>query len=147
MRVLAVTTWLPTKSHPSTGAFVVKDALALASLGHEVALIHLSPPEQLAKLEAHDKGRPGTYGEAATIEGIPVLRIPMKTTDVFSVLRASKQLQSSQRRPTSSTQWRFHHCSRWRPGDPRPVGFTPSTGRASPLHRHFPTSGRPRCLA
>ncbi|MBW8173413.1 glycosyltransferase family 4 protein [Ornithinimicrobium sp. Arc0846-15] len=93
MRVLAVTTWLPTKSQPSTGAFVVKDALALASLGHEVALIHLAPPEQLADLDAHEKGRPGTYGETTTIEGIPVLRIPMKTTDVFSVLRASKQLQ------------------------------------------------------
>lgn len=93
MRVLAVTTWLPTKSHPTTGAFVVKDAVALQSLGHDVALIHLAPPEQLANLSAQQHQRPGTYGEVAAIEGIPVLRIPMSTTDPRSVFGASRQLR------------------------------------------------------
>lgn len=67
MRVLAVTTWLPTESHPSTGAFVVKDARAIAGLGHDVALVHLVDPALLGP------------GEPLRTElgGLPVTRIPM----------------------------------------------------------------------
>ncbi len=87
MRVLAVTTWLPTASHPSTGAFVVKDARAIADLGHEVAIIHLVPPAQLAGASAA-----GIAEEAATIEGLPVTRIVMSTTSPPQIIAAGHRL-------------------------------------------------------
>ncbi len=88
MRVLAVTTWLPTRSHPSTGAFVVKDVRALAEQGHDVALVHLAPPGQLD---------PGVL-EADSILGhhgarVPVTRIPMSTTDPRQVRAAGQRLR------------------------------------------------------
>lgn len=88
MRVLAVTTWLPTRSHPSTGAFVVKDVRAVAEQGHDVALVHLVPPGQLD---------PGVL-EADSILGgsdvrVPVTRIPMSTTDPRQVHAAGQRLR------------------------------------------------------
>ncbi|MGI8948584.1 MAG: glycosyltransferase [Ornithinimicrobium sp.] len=91
MRVLAVTTWLPTRSHPSTGAFVVKDARALADHGYDVALVHLVPPGQL------DVGGTGV-AEAATLDGIPVTRIPMSTTSPRQIRAAGTLLQAMTRR-------------------------------------------------
>lgn len=87
MRVLAVTTWLPTASHPSTGSFVVKDARAIADLGHEVAIIHLVPPDQLVGGSAA-----GIAAEAATIEGLPVTRIVMSTTSPRQIIAAGHRL-------------------------------------------------------
>jgi L-malate glycosyltransferase len=84
MRVLAVTTWAPTRSHPSTGAFVVKDVRALAALGHDVALVHLCPPGQL------DRAAP----EESFFDGVPVTRIPMSTTDPRQIRAAGTLLRA-----------------------------------------------------
>lgn len=43
MRVLVVTTWLPTPASPTTGIFVARDIAALAE-GHEVHVLHLCAP-------------------------------------------------------------------------------------------------------
>lgn len=88
MRVLAVTTWLPTPSHPSMGSFVVKDAQAIASLGHQVVLVHLVPPHQGGVGES-TRGLP----EEDELEGIPVLRIPMSTIRPDHVLAARRALR------------------------------------------------------
>lgn len=87
MRVLVVSTWLPTLSHPSTGLFVVKDALAIADLGHEVALIHLVPPHQLSGPSAAALG-----AESPTIDGLPVNRIVMSTTNPRQIAAATTRL-------------------------------------------------------
>ncbi|MGB3257083.1 MAG: glycosyltransferase [Ornithinimicrobium sp.] len=87
MRVLAVTTWLPTASQPAIGSFVVKDARALADLGHEVAVVHLVPPSQLASANAA-----GLTREPRTIEGLPVTRIVMSTTSPRQILAAGHRL-------------------------------------------------------
>ncbi len=87
MRVLAVTTWLPTASHPAMGSFVVKDARAIADLGHEVAIIHLVPPGQLAGSNAA-----GIAQEARTIEGLPITRIVMSTTNLRQIVAAGHRL-------------------------------------------------------
>lgn len=82
MRVLVVTTWLPTPSSPSTGAFVVKDVQALRSLGHEVVVVHLLPGHQ---------GEPDPGGEVA---GAPVVTVPMTTTRPDQVAAAGRRVQS-----------------------------------------------------
>lgn len=82
MRVLAVSTWLPTSSSPSTGSFVVRDARAIADLGHDVALVHLVPPDQL-----------GDDPEREVLAGLPVTRVPMSTTDPVQILRAGMTLR------------------------------------------------------
>lgn len=87
MRVLAVSTWLPTPDRPSTGTFVMKDAHAIASLGHQVLLVHLVPPHQGAGLPPQ--------GE---LEGLPVVRIPMATTSPRQVLAARRALTGLVRR-------------------------------------------------
>lgn len=81
MRVLAVSTWMPTTSSPSTGSFVVRDARAIADLGHDVALVHLVPPAQL-----------GSDPLRAELAGLPVTRVPMSTTDPRQVARAGMEL-------------------------------------------------------
>ncbi len=87
MRVLVVSTWLPTVSHPSMGSFVVKDARAIADLGHEVALIHLVPPSQLS-----GHGAWALAGESPTIAGLPVTRIVMSTTSPRQIAAATARL-------------------------------------------------------
>lgn len=88
MRVLAVTTWLPTPSHPSVGAFVVQDATAIAGLGHDVHLVHLVPPHQLDPAERR-------WGPARTSVGdLPVTRIPMSTTRPGQLGAAGRQLRA-----------------------------------------------------
>lgn len=83
MRILAVTTWLPTPGSPSTGSFVVKDSQAIAGLGHEVHLVHLMPPAQYAE------GLP----EQDTIDGLPVTRVPMGTTRPWQIAQAARHLK------------------------------------------------------
>jgi len=87
MRVLAVTTWLPTRARPHLGAFVLRDARALADAGHEVALVHLVSPGQLG-----DWGREGLPGEEATPQGIPVTRVLMSTTSPHQIAAAGHRL-------------------------------------------------------
>lgn len=81
MRVLAVSTWLPTPTSPATGTFVVKDAHAIASLGHDVALVHLVPP---AQADAPERGE---------LEGFPVTRIPLAPSRPDQVIRAGLALR------------------------------------------------------
>lgn len=82
MRVLAVSTWLPTDTHPTTGTFVVKDAQAIASLGHDVALVHLVPP---AQADAPTRGELG---------GMPVTRVPMATQRPADIAAAGRTLRA-----------------------------------------------------
>lgn len=82
MRVLAVSTWMPTTSSPATGSFVVRDARAIADLGHDVALVHLVPPAQLGEDPLRDE-----------LAGLRVLRVPMATTAPRQVARAGAELQ------------------------------------------------------
>ncbi len=82
MRVLAVSTWLPTDGHPATGTFVVKDAQAVASLGHDVALVHLVPPAQVdAPMRAE-------------LGGLPVTRVPMATHSPADIAAAGRTLRA-----------------------------------------------------
>lgn len=82
MRILVVTTWFPTPSHPAVGAFVVKDAHAIAGLGHHVQVVHLAPPHQLT-------GEPGR----TEVAGLPVLRIPMAPGRPGQVVAAGRALR------------------------------------------------------
>lgn len=82
MRVIAITTWFPTTVSPSRGAFVVQDALAIATL-HDVRVIHLVPPQD-------DDGTRHTR-----VAGLEVLRLPMKPSDPVSVMAASRALAAA----------------------------------------------------
>ncbi|GAA1160663.1 glycosyltransferase family 4 protein [Ornithinicoccus hortensis] len=88
MRVLAVTTWFPTPNGSSTGAFVVKDALAIAGLGHDVAVVHLCPPHQWVQEWARDGS------EQHEVQGLPVTRIPMATSDPRQIAAAGRLLRA-----------------------------------------------------
>jgi glycosyltransferase involved in cell wall biosynthesis len=94
MRVLAVTTWFPTPGHPSVGAFVVRDLAAIASTGHDVAVVHLCPPQQWA-----DGGQPqgAPSGEQVVtgeqVAGFPVTRVLMPTTDPRRIAAAGRWLR------------------------------------------------------
>lgn len=79
MRVTVVTTWFPTAEAPSRGAFVVRDALAIARHA-EVRVVHLVPP-------ADDDG-----SRRLVHEGLDVLRIPMDPRRPDQILRASNAL-------------------------------------------------------
>lgn len=83
MRILAVTTWLPTPGSPSTGAFVVRDARAIAGLGHDVHLVHLVPPAQYAE----------GLAEQDTIGGLRVTRVPMGTNNPVQIARSGRLLR------------------------------------------------------
>lgn len=80
MRVAMVTPWFPTQKNTSMGAFVVKDALAIAGAGADVVIFHLVPPHI-------DDGT-----RRLELDGLKVLRIPMKPSNPISVLRARAQL-------------------------------------------------------
>lgn len=83
MRILAVTTWLPTPGSPSTGSFVVRDAQAIAGSGHDVHLVHLVPPAQYAEgLPPRD-----------LVGDLPVTRIPMSTSNPRQIARAGQELR------------------------------------------------------
>ncbi|QPL05808.1 MULTISPECIES: glycosyltransferase family 4 protein [Actinomyces] len=80
MRVTVVTTWLPTAVAPSSGSFVVRDCLAMRQVGQDVRIVHLVPPHQ-------DDGT-----RRALIEGLRVVRVPMRPADPVSVARAARHL-------------------------------------------------------
>ncbi|MGB2555413.1 MULTISPECIES: glycosyltransferase [Cellulosimicrobium] len=80
MKIVAVTTWYPTGSSPSLGAFVEKDVEVL-SRDHEVEVVHLVPPSH------HD-------GEAVVERnGVTVRRVVMSTQRPDHVVRAARELR------------------------------------------------------
>lgn len=79
MHITAVTTWFPTESAPSRGAFVVRDLHAIAQ-HHEVRVVHLVPPHD-------DDG-----SRRVVHEGIEVLRIPMAPSRPGTVAAAAQAL-------------------------------------------------------
>lgn len=81
MRVAVVTPWFPTAVNPSSGAFVLKDCVALAAAGMDLRIFHLVPPHE-------DDGQ-----RQLTQSGIKVQRIPMTTSNPVSIARAATQLQ------------------------------------------------------
>lgn len=90
MRILAVSTWLPTPGSPSTGAFVVRDAQAIAGLGHDVHLVHLMPPGQYAEgLASEDT----VGGEAGSAGALRVTRVPMSTSNPVQIAAAGRVLR------------------------------------------------------
>lgn len=82
MRVVAVSTWFPTKRAPSSGAFVVKDVVAIEDAGNEVKLVHLVPPHQ-------DDGT-----RHVVHEGITVLRLPFDPKSPMDMAAVVRQLPS-----------------------------------------------------
>ncbi len=81
MRVVVVTTWYPNAASPYSGAFVEKDAVALAAV-HDVEVVHLVAPT------LHDGG-PRTE----TQHGVRVHRLPMATWNPASIIAASSRLR------------------------------------------------------
>lgn len=87
MRILLVTTWYPSQAAPSSGAFVAKDAHALAE-DHDVHVVHLASPALLSPADAAaDAGSP-----------VRVTRIPMRTSAPFHWLRARRALEAHLRK-------------------------------------------------
>lgn len=82
--VTAVSTWFPTESSPSRGAFVVRD-LAAISRHALVRLVHLVPPQD------DDGTRRLRHGE------LEVLRIPMDPRSPLSVAHAARVLPAALR--------------------------------------------------
>ncbi|MFC4556065.1 glycosyltransferase [Georgenia faecalis] len=80
MRIVAVTTWFPSSRAPGSGAFVVKDLQAIATLGHEVDVVHLVPP--------HEDDGTRTVRHA----GFRVRRVPMSTQNPVQIARAAGDL-------------------------------------------------------
>lgn len=78
-RVLVVTTWYPTSAYPSSGAFVEDDVRTLASFA-DVRVLHLDPHGT----EIHS--RPAG-------EDPPVLTVPLRWRDPFSVGRAVRTIR------------------------------------------------------
>lgn len=81
MRVAVVTTWFPTPVAPTSGAFVARDARALADAAHDVVVVHLVPPHQ----DAGDR--------TAAVGGLRVRRVPMSTTNPVSIARAARAVR------------------------------------------------------
>jgi glycosyltransferase involved in cell wall biosynthesis len=79
MRATLLTTWFPTRTAPSRGSFVVRDARAIAEHA-QVRLVHLVPP-------ADDDGT-----RRLEHEGLDVLRIPMDPRRPDQVLAAARAL-------------------------------------------------------
>lgn len=82
MRLAVITPWFPTAVNPSSGAFVLKDCLALAAEGVDLRVFHLVPPHE-------DDGH-----RKLLKDGIRVRRIPMSTRNPIEIARAAAQLRS-----------------------------------------------------
>ncbi|MFF2274902.1 glycosyltransferase family 4 protein [Agromyces sp. NPDC058126] len=79
MRVLVVTTWFPGPWAPESGIFNLRDVELLA-LDHEVTVVHLVPPAQLAQARVDRLGR------------IAVHRVPMSVRSPRSIRRARRYI-------------------------------------------------------
>lgn len=85
MLVCVVSCWFPSKLNPGAGSFVARDVAALATR-FDVRVVHLVSPS------LHD-------GESRThIDGVPVIRVPMNTTNPAHVIRAALKLRKLTRR-------------------------------------------------
>ncbi|MDO5720500.1 MAG: glycosyltransferase family 4 protein [Actinomycetaceae bacterium] len=80
MRVAIVTPWFPTTHNMSSGAFVLKDAQAIARAGADVVVIHLVRPSL-------DDG-----SRRLRIDGVRTVRIVMDPRNPLSILRARARL-------------------------------------------------------
>lgn len=74
MRVLVVTTWLPTRERPEVGAFVAND-IALISRDHEVQVLYLSAGGTTRPLD---------------IDDVPVTTVRMSPADPISIRNAAR---------------------------------------------------------
>lgn len=74
MRVLVVTTWLPTREKPEVGTFVAKD-IALLSRDHEVQVLYLSPEGTVPPL---------------SIDDVPMTTVRMSPADPISIRNAGR---------------------------------------------------------
>lgn len=80
MRVLVVTPWFPTPSHPVSGVFTLRDAELLAS-EHEVTVLHLCRPDWIEAASNH-------------VSGIRIERIPFAITNPGTFLGARRRLRA-----------------------------------------------------
>lgn len=80
MKVLVVSTWFPSEEAPQTGTFVADD-VALLAADHELTVLHLAPPSQVAE-ERTD-----------VVDGITVVRVPMAPSRVDHLLRVAPVLR------------------------------------------------------
>lgn len=80
MRVAIVTPWFPTTHNMSSGAFVLKDAQAIAKAGADVVVIHLVRPSL-------DDG-----SRRLIIDGVRTTRIVMDPRNPLLIMRARGQL-------------------------------------------------------
>ncbi len=87
MKVVAVTTWFPTKVAPTSGTFTHADIQAIRTRREvsEIRVVHLVPPHQ-------DDGT-----RHLTHEGLDVVRIPMSTRSPVQIARAGTALRAQLR--------------------------------------------------
>ncbi|MGM7697399.1 glycosyltransferase [Microbacterium sp. A84] len=71
MKILVVTTWLPTAGHPETGAFVARD-IEMLRADHDVEVLHLSASTEDTSVD------------------FPVTRVPMSPSNPLSIARAAR---------------------------------------------------------
>ncbi|WP_010146883.1 glycosyltransferase [Serinicoccus profundi] len=98
MRVLVVTTWLPTAVSASTGAFVARDIAAIAAR-HEVVVLHLvaphladaDPADADADADADVRQAPGV------LHGIPVQQLVMDVRRPDHLARAARRVVQLER--------------------------------------------------
>lgn len=83
MKVVAVTTWFPTETVPTSGTFTLADIQAIKSRREvsDIRVVHMVPPH------TDDGTRHLTY------QGLDVVRIPMSTTSPAQILAAGKALR------------------------------------------------------
>lgn len=81
MKILIVTTWLPTTAAPTSGIFIDRDIRALSRVA-DVRVLHLVSPT------VDDGTRRTSIGD------VPVLRLPMAPTNPLSVARAARQIRA-----------------------------------------------------
>ena len=112
MRILIVTPWFPTAASPSSGVFVLRDALALARR-HEVRVVHLVSPallgdEPLRTTVDHADGavtgaRPAVEPDAAPVARaeatatVEVLRVPVDRRSPAAWARAGRTVRAAAR--------------------------------------------------
>lgn len=143
MRVTVVTPWYPSDESPTSGIFVQREVLALAT-HHEVRVIHLDAQPRTAAVqrEAHpvpllrvpfDRRRPNDWRRA-----VALVRSGSRGSDMVHTHSLTSLTPFAVRRPAGRTPW--VHTEHWS-GLTAPETLTP-VGRASRLV-HLPLLGRP----